>query len=535
MTILGLCFSGSAHGVPDHLDPLLVVVSYLVAAFASFTALEMSERLRGSRGAARWRWQVAAAVALGGGVWSMHFVGMLAFKLPISQGYDPALTILSALVAIGAVALGLQILGNTPTWRRIAGAGLLVGLGIAVMHYAGMAALRVPGQIFYKPGLSALSVLISIAAATAALWLALALRFAWQRGVAALVMAVAVCGMHYVGMAASVIVAGPLGVQVSDGLIQADALAGAVVASVTLIFCLGLVCVYVDRRLGRRAVEEAVRLRELNAALAERTESLTVALVEIDEARRVEAANQARTQLLTSMSHELRTPLNAVLGFAEVMRMNQTREPLTPRQGEAIGYIIDNGRHLLTQIEAMLDLAQLDAGHLEASPRCLQLAAIVDEVCRDFAWRAAQATLALSREPDDIASCAVRADPARLRQVLSSLISNAIKYNRPGGEIHVAIVAAGDRVEIVIGDTGTGIPAGRLANLFQPFDRLGREGGAILGVGIGLAVSRRLIVAMGGELRVESIEGLGSTFTVILPMAEPETSRGEPAARAHAA
>jgi signal transduction histidine kinase len=370
--------------------------------------------------------------------------------------------------------------------------------------------------------------LISIVAATAALWLAYVLRFAWQRGVAALVMAVAVCGMHYTGMAASVIVAGPPGVQVSAGLIQADALTGAIVASVTMIFCLGLVCVYVERRLGRQLVDEAERLRELNAALAERTESLTIAVLEIDEARRVEAANQAKTQLLTSMSHELRTPLNAVLGFAEVMWMNRQREPLTPRQGEAIGYIIDNGRHLLTQIEAMLDLAQLDAGASEVSTQYLQLAALVDEVCDGFAEQIARAELTLSRAPDDIACCAVKADRVRLRQVLSSLISNAIKYNRPGGEIHLAVVKAGDLVEIIVRDTGTGIPAARRANLFRPFDRLGREGGAILGVGIGLAVSKRLIVAMGGELQVESIEGHGSTFTVILPTAAPETSRVAP-------
>jgi signal transduction histidine kinase/ActR/RegA family two-component response regulator len=259
MTVLGMCFDGARQGVMGHYDPLLVVVSYLVAAFASYTALELAERLRRSQGLVRGLWQTAAALVLGGGVWSMHFVAILAFKIPLSHSFAPLQTLLSGLVAIGAVAAGLQIIRGTADWRRIAGAGVLVGLGIAIMHYTGMAALRLPGQIYYKPGLFVLSVVVAVGAATAALWLACVPRLTWQRAVGALVMAVAVCGMHYTGMAATEIVAGPAELQVLGSAVQADALAAIVAGGVTILLCVALVCAVIDRHLEQLRAQQRLR------------------------------------------------------------------------------------------------------------------------------------------------------------------------------------------------------------------------------------------------------------------------------------
>jgi NO-binding membrane sensor protein with MHYT domain len=127
MQIFGLCFSSSVHGVPGHHDLALVALSFVVAVFASFTSLEMAERLRSSRGAARRFWRLAAAVALGGGIWSMHFVAMLAFRVPLFQAYDPVLTTVSGLIAIGAVMLGLGVFERPVTAPRIAWPDLLPG------------------------------------------------------------------------------------------------------------------------------------------------------------------------------------------------------------------------------------------------------------------------------------------------------------------------------------------------------------------------------------------------------------------------
>lgn len=259
MTVLGICFDGAKHGVMGHYDFLLVVVSYLVAVVASYTTLELAERFRQSRGFERWLWHIAAAVVLGGGIWSMHFIAILAYEIPLTHTFAVPQTILSGLVAIGAVAVGLQIVRGSSDWRRIAGAGVLVGLGIATMHYAGMAALRLPGQIYYKPGLFVLSAAIAVGAATVALWLACVLRLAWQRAVSALIMAVAVCGMHYAGMAATEIVAGPSNTQTVGSAIQADVLAAAIVIGVTILVGVGLVCAVIDRHLEQRRVQQRLR------------------------------------------------------------------------------------------------------------------------------------------------------------------------------------------------------------------------------------------------------------------------------------
>jgi len=229
-----------------------------------------------------------------------------------------------------------------------------------------------------------------------------------------------------------------------------------------------------------------------------------------------EASSQAKSELLASMSHELRTPLNAVLGFAEVLRLNQAREPLTRRQDEALGHIHDAGRHLLTLIEDMFELARLDAGETVVAVEPLSLDEALAEVAASFAEDAERAGVRLSFDAAAMAGRGAMADRARLRQVLAGLVSNAIKYNRVGGEAFLSAIPCGDRVEIRVCDTGLGIAAAKLPTLFRPFNRAGREGGSILGAGIGLAIGKRLAESMGGALRVESAEGEGSTFTLVL-------------------
>ena len=183
--ILGLCFSSRVDGVATGHDGALVVISYLVAAVASFTALDMAERLNSAQGPARRFWHLGAAGVLGGGVWSMHFIGLLAYRTPFKVEYDPGLTILSGAIAVIAVAGGLKAIADGGGWRRILTGGTLVGLGVAVMHYMGMEAMRLPGEVYYRPGFFALSVLIAVAAASVALWLVVNLRTARQRAAAA--------------------------------------------------------------------------------------------------------------------------------------------------------------------------------------------------------------------------------------------------------------------------------------------------------------------------------------------------------------
>ncbi|KQW69055.1 hypothetical protein ASE17_13715 [Phenylobacterium sp. Root77] len=524
MEILGLCFSGDIQGVATRHDGALVLISYLVAVVASFTALDMAERLHATQGPSRRFWHLGAALVLGGGVWSMHFIAMLAYRTPFQVEYDPGLTILSGVIATLATAGGLSVIADDGGWRRILAGGALVGLGVAVMHYMGMEAMSVPGEVYYRPQHFGLSVLIAVAAASIALWLALHLRTTRQRAVAAVVMAAAICGMHFTGMAGTVIVAGPGLTQADDGqLVSGSLLSATIVACTALILTVGLMCAYIDRRLEARSLAEAERLRAANGQLEEsvqsRTVDLTTALAALDEQRRrAEEANRAKSDFLANMSHELRTPLNAVIGFADILRMRG--EPLTERQGEAVDQIHAAGRHLLALIEEVLDFAKIESGKVSVSIEAIDPQEVAQALAGTFRPMADKAGISLS-VADAAGEVAVRADHLRLKQVLANLISNAIKYNRPRGAVEVEIRALGDRVRISVRDTGLGIPAGRMADLFEPFERLGREGSGVEGAGLGLALTRRLVEAMGGKLDVQSLEGVGSTFIVDLPSAEP--------------
>jgi len=530
--ILGLCFSDTVTGAATRHDPALVAVSYLVAAIASFAALDAAERLRGATGAGRRFWHLCAALVLGGGVWSMHFIAMLAYRAPLNITYDPGLTILSGVIAMAGVAVGLQALSRT-TLPRILIGGVLVGLSIAVMHYMGMNAMRLPGEIFYRPGLFALSIVIAMAAASAALWLAVTLKTAMQRAAAALVMAVAICGMHFTGMAGTVLAPSPLmSGEMAAGLVSGQLLAAVIVASLALILLFSLTCSYFDRRLEARAASESDRLRSVNESLEAKVESrtadLTHALAALDEQRRrAEEANRSKSDFLANMSHELRTPLNAVIGFAEILQMKRGGQTLNPSQAEAVEQIGSSGRHLLALIEEVLDFARIESGNLVVSLEAVDAHRVIADVLGGFRLQAEASDVTLAG-PDGQTHAVVRADPLKLRQVVANLVSNAIKYNRPGGRVSIEVREVGDAVELAVRDTGLGIPRERMANLFQPFDRLGREALAVEGAGLGLALTKRLVEAMDGKLCVESVAEVGSTFTVRLPSAAAEELRAPP-------
>lgn len=294
---------------------------------------------------------------------------------------------------------------------------------------------------------------------------------------------------------------------------------------VLLIVALALAGCLAGVRLSLQARREAARLAELNASLEsrvmERTQELRLALEASDEqAKALGAASQAKSDFLAGMSHELRTPLNAVIGFAELMRMNERAEPLTRRQSQAVEQILGSGQHLLSLIEEVLDLARIEAGKLSMSVERVDPQLVVRQVCDNLRPQAEAVGVTL-RAPAPTAGLGVVADRTRLRQVLINLVSNAIKYNREGGDVLLEVRQTPDGVALAVHDTGVGIPEDRKAELFQPFNRLGRETSDVAGTGIGLAVSRRLAEAMSGRLECASVAGEGSTFTLHLPLARP--------------
>jgi len=254
-------------------NPLLVLVSYIVAAFASYVALDMAGRIAASDGWISRSWLTGGSVAMGFGIWSMHFLGMLAFQLPIPQGYDLAITLYSLLIAICSSAYALHVVsGSDLPLRKLAGASLILGAGIAAMHYVGMEAMDMQPGIDYHPGWFALSIVIAIAAAGAALWIAFSLRregagVMRARCLAALVMGVAVVGMHYTGMAAAGFPEGSICGAAIAGGISPQWLASLVGATTFAILGMALTTSILDRRLQERTTLLSDSLQKANQEL----------------------------------------------------------------------------------------------------------------------------------------------------------------------------------------------------------------------------------------------------------------------------
>lgn len=240
-------------------------------------------------------------------------------------------------------------------------------------------------------------------------------------------------------------------------------------------------------------------------------ESLKETNVELERAKSAaEKANLAKSDFLSSMSHELRSPLNAILGFAQLMESG-TPVP-TPAQQDSIGQILQAGWYLLALINEILDLALIESGKLSLSVEPMSLAEVLADCQAMIEPQATQGGIRVRFVPFEGASF-VSADRTRVKQVLINLLSNAIKYNRVGGHVEVTCrLVSSQRLRISIQDTGEGLSADKLDQLFQPFNRLGQEAGIKEGTGIGLVVSKRLVELMGGEIGAQSSVGVGSVF-----------------------
>jgi PAS domain S-box-containing protein len=231
-----------------------------------------------------------------------------------------------------------------------------------------------------------------------------------------------------------------------------------------------------------------------------------------------ERASQAKNEFLSRMSHELRTPLNAVIGFGQLLALDD----MTPSQNEAAEQILQAGRHLLELINEVLDISRIESDTMALSLEPVHLGSVLADALSLIRPLADAAGVRLLHDLAESADLHTLADQQRLKQVLINVLSNAVKYNRRSGDVrvHCSVLADG-RVEIAVADTGRGMTAAQLARLFEPFDRLGAEGSGIEGTGLGLSLSRGLVEAMGGTITAESEPDVGTTMGVRLRRAEP--------------
>ncbi|MFD0680335.1 MULTISPECIES: response regulator [unclassified Paenibacillus] len=516
-------------------DTVLVIFSYIVAVVASYTVLDLTGRISTSHGRNRWLWLLFGAVAMGMGIWSMHFVGMLAFSLPVPIAYDLTLVLISMLAAIVASFIALYIVGrNQLTLRQLLIGGLLLAVGISVMHYIGMAAMQV--DITYNPIYFTLSIIIALAAAIAALWLSFYFRKdgesgdGWKKLGSGLIMGAAIVGMHYTGMMAADFHLGGK-TELSSGMVLDQKWLAYFIAGGTL-FTLGLslLGIYISRRFSYKDSEIQQKtdeiyiinqeLRQLNEHLEELVAERTAQLEKAhDEAIN---ANKIKSQFLANMSHELRTPLNAIIGYSEMLK-EEAEELNEPTFVDDLGKISKAGNHLLALINDILDISKIEAGKMEIHLETYELSELIQDVMMTV-------TPLIEGNGNQVETrCEkgnITTDVTKLRQILINLLSNASKFTKSGHiDFDIFPQARGDEAGYCfrVKDTGIGMTQEQLDKLFQPFTQADssttRKYG---GTGLGLAISQRFCNIMGGDIRVESEFGAGSTFICWIPTTPKE-------------
>ena len=267
--------------------------------------------------------------------------------------------------------------------------------------------------------------------------------------------------------------------------------------------------------------DEVGLVRRYSASLTLALDRVRLSEELVQAQRAADAANQAKTDYLSRMSHELRTPLTAIIGFADLLELQGPRDD----QRDKIGTIIRASSHLLSLVNDVLDIARVESGFEVASLETVDVADVIRECRTLMAQRAERREISINVDIATIEETYALSDRQRLRQVLLNLLSNAIKYTTRNTTVTVSAThTAAGRCRIAVTDAGPGIPEEQLTRLFQPFERLGAEHGIIEGTGLGLAVSKKLVEAMGGTIGVDVGEGSGNSFWIELALAPADAT-----------
>jgi len=471
-------------------DPFLVVLSILVACFASYTALDLAAHVGVARGLARRLWLVAAAITMGGGIWSMHFVAMLAFSMPMPMSYDIDLTVLSLVVAIAVTSGGFYVIrrqGASPL--RLVLSGILMGLGIVAMHYTGMAAMRMHAELTYDRLFVALSVVIAIGASTAALWLAFRTTELGRKLLAAVVMGLAISGMHYTAMRAAIFTAhGPVPeAQIHSGLDQTN-LALLVAGTTFLILAFALIASLSEQK---RAEEE---LRQARADLAHVNRVTTMAELAAALAHEV---NQPITAAVTN-AHAC---LNWLAGATPNLEEARASAMSIVEDGTRAGDIISRTRLLFQKGTRQRELVD------------------VNEVIREMIvlLRGEVARYSISVRTELAAHLPqVMGDRVQLQQVMMNLMHNSIEAMKDVEGTRELVIAS-QRAEhgqlmVCVSDTGVGLPAQQADQIFYAFFTT-----KLHGTGMGLSISRSIVESHSGRLWAADNSPRGARFHIILP------------------
>ena len=471
-------------------DPYVVALSILVASFASYTALDLGGHVGAARGLARRVWLVAAAITMGGGIWSMHFVAMLAFKMPIPMSYDIGLTILSLVVAIFVTSGGFYVISRqSASPLHLVLSGIFMGLGIAAMHYTGMAAMRGHAEISYDPLFVALSLVIAIGASTVALWLAFRTTDLGQKLVAAVVMGLAISGMHYTAMRAAIFTAhDPVHEAEVNASLDQTSLALAVAGITFIILALASVASLFERK----RAEEALRQAQADLARVNRVNTMA--------------------ELTASLAHEVNQPISAAVTAANACLSWLARD--TPNLEEArlaAMAIVKEGTRaaeIITRIRLLFKKGTPERELVDANEVIREMIVLLRSEAMRF-------SISVRTElAEDLPQ--VLGDRVQLQQVLMNLIMNSIDAMKEvEGTRELAIKSQRSENEhllVSVSDTGVGLPPRQADQIFNAFFTTKPEG-----TGMGLRISRSIVESHGGRLWAADNSPRGASFYFTLP------------------
>jgi len=554
---LGVVFPGPAvdraNEIATAYDPFLVGVSVLIAIFGAYTAFSLAEQTRASTSRVeRLTWLVGGGSVLGFSIWTMHFLGMMAWHLPIVVTYQLVQTIVSAIPAIGAGIVVLVFVSRREvSWLNLGFGGVLMGLGIGAMHYIGMGATQLNAIIYYDPGYFTLSVVLAVVLSIVSLWLKRSVMVGARTDhmqvriiASAAVMGAAISIMHYTGMAAAICIALPA----QDDTLRHNHHFAAILSSATIFLLLSaLLASQLGKRLRliprlrqeielRRETEEELMasrqaLAESHSALEGIVEQRTHDLqLEIEGRRRIQEelvealyevnrANRKKSQFLAHMSHELRTPLNGILGYLSMLASDGFDTMEREKIKSILADMLGAGQHLNSMIASVLDLTHLEAGTEKVVAKPVDVVASVQACCDSIRQIAEQKPVEINLEVLDPAPIVI-CDPKHFHQIVSNILSNAVKYTDAGGNIRVQILPGetDDTTTIEISDNGCGIDEKDIPSLFLEFERfkdamVSSSGG----IGLGLPLARRLVELNRGRISLDSTLGRGTTIRVVLP------------------
>lgn len=595
----------------------LVALSYFIAVLASYVALDLTGRLRAEKTRKlKLFWLLGGAFAMGAGIWSMHFIGMLAFIMPMPMRYDLSSTISSMLVAILASAFALFLLQKEKRqFLSLALGGIFLGLGIVTMHYMGMEAMTGHVNIRYLPGLFILSILIAIIASEVALWLMLqSNRGTYRRQlplkfISALVMGAAICGMHYTGMAAAVFT--PLGHSdntVYMGKVLGPYMLAFYIAGITgLIICIALIVSTYKQLLGsavqneknflnamldnledgiiacdakgkitliNRTLQKKINITEkiqyptdlsaylrpldskkkidrknnplIRALQGEKIHAVEFLMVfqngstrnvivdgqpiinvngnklgavivihDITERKRIE---KYKSEFVSMVSHELRTPLTSIRGSLGLIVGGATGE-LNEKTKNLLHIAHNNCERLIRLINDILDTEKIEAGKMDFTLQVFPIAELVnDAITTNEAYgKKFDVKIQLAGQTSDIK---VKVDRDRVIQVITNLISNAVKFSPKGEAVILDMTVVDDIwVKVSITDKGKGIPENFQNRVFQKFAQADSSSARMQGgTGLGLSISKTIIEKLGGKLAFITEQNKGTTFYFNLPI-----------------